>query len=384
MTLSARHIPKFIFLGVLAALAFLTPEETRGVVQDAISEAYIAVSTFVAATLALFYILEHAFKLDTARLLEKHRKWHIPIAALMGALPGCGGAIIVITQYVTGRIGFGAVVAVLCSTMGDAAFLLLAQEPQTALLVYAISMVCGVVTGTAVERIHGPDFLKYTSDQTSAEFDPLYRQPNSFGLFRWPWLALMAPGLGLGIGNALQIETDVWFGPFSEYAPTLWIGLAGAFLASAMWAFAPNSGPSLTNLTANVAGKHPAKYLADRVATDTNFVTVWVISAFLVFELAVLWFSLDLESYFSAAAPLLPLIATVVGFIPGCGPQIVVTTMYLSGLIPLSAQLANAISNDGDALFPAIALAPKAAILATLYTAVPALIVSYGWLLVVE
>ena len=30
-----------------------------------------------------------------------------------------------------------------------------------------------------------------------------------------------------------------------------------------------------------------------------------------------------------------------------------------------SAQLANAISNDGDALFPAIAIAPKAAILAT-------------------
>ena len=58
--------------------------------------------------------------------------------------------------------------------------------------------------------------------------------------------------------------------------------------------------------------------------------------------------------------------------------------MYLSGIIPLSAQIGNAISNDGDALFPAIAIAPKVAVFATLYSAVPAVIVSYGWLFMFE
>ena len=58
--------------------------------------------------------------------------------------------------------------------------------------------------------------------------------------------------------------------------------------------------------------------------------------------------------------------------------------MYLSGIIPLSAQIGNAISNDGDALFPAIAIAPRVAIVATLYSAVPALLISYGWLFMVE
>jgi hypothetical protein len=42
--------------------------------------------------------------------------------------------------------------------------------------------------------------------------------------------------------------------------------------------------------------------------------------------------------------------------------------------------IGNAISNDGDALFPAIALAPKMAIIATLYSAIPALIISYTFL----
>ena len=71
--------------------------------------------------------------------------------------------------------------------------------------------------------------------------------------------------------------------------------------------------------------------------------------------------------------------AILIGFLPGCGPQILVTGLYLQGAVPFSAQLGNAISNDGDALFPAIALSPKAALLATVYSAVPAIIVGYGY-----
>ena len=53
--------------------------------------------------------------------------------------------------------------------------------------------------------------------------------------------------------------------------------------------------------------------------------------------------------------------------------------MYVGGHIPISAQIGNSISNDGDALFPAIAIAPKAAIIATLYSAIPAVIVAYAY-----
>lgn len=69
---------------------------------------------------------------------------------------------------------------------------------------------------------------------------------------------------------------------------------------------------------------------------------------------------------FAVWAPLIPAMAVLVGFIPGCGPQILITSLYLSGSVPRSAQLGNAIANDGDALFPALAVAPKAAMVATL------------------
>ena len=94
--------------------------------------------------------------------------------------------------------------------------------------------------------------------------------------------------------------------------------------------------------------------------------------------------SYDLKTFFDVWLPFIPMMAILFGFLPGCGPQIVVTTFYLNGFIPLSAEIGNAISNDGDALFPAIALAPKAAIIATLYSGIPAIIFAYGYMFLFE
>ncbi|MCP4282362.1 MAG: hypothetical protein GY776_20485 [Alteromonas sp.] len=105
----------------------------------------------------------------------------------------------------------------------------------------------------------------------------------------------------------------------------------------------------------------------------------WVVLAFLMFELSVVWFGLDIAGLLQSMGPGLVGLAIIIGFLPGCGPQILVTSLYLNGAVPFSAQLGNAISNDGDALFPAIALSPKAALIATVYSAIPAFIVGYGY-----
>ncbi len=122
----------------------------------------------------------------------------------------------------------------------------------------------------------------------------------------------------------------------------------------------------------------------ERAFLDTNFVTIWVVLAFLAFEIIIFYTAFDLKQLFSHYSILTPLIAVLVGFIPGCGPQILITSIYLMGIIPLSAQIGNAISNDGDALFPVLAIAPKVGLIATLYSAVPAIIISYGYLFIFE
>ena len=122
----------------------------------------------------------------------------------------------------------------------------------------------------------------------------------------------------------------------------------------------------------------------ERTILDTNFVTIWVVLAFLAFEIIIFYTAFDLKQLFVHFSVLTPLIAVLVGFIPGCGPQIIVTSIYLMGIIPLSAQIGNALSNDGDALFPVLAIAPKVGLIATLYSAVPALVISYGYLFIFE
>ena len=152
----------------------------------------------------------------------------------------------------------------------------------------------------------------------------------------------------LAVLVAFQVDADAFLAnPLFDRPATL-LGVIGGVLALSM-----RLAPRFGFLGDKAFSRNNT--IVRRTIADTNFVTTWVVAAFLLFELSVYFFGLDLKNLFTGMALYTPLMAVIVGFIPGCGPQVLVTTMYLSGIIPLSALLGNAISNDGDALFPAIA-----------------------------
>ena len=349
--------------------------ELGNIIFSSVADAYIQVSTFVAGTFLIFYSIEKFLKIDATAALRRDTIWQVPVAAALGALPGCGGAIIVVTQYVTGRLSFGSVVAVLTATMGDAAFLLIAQEPLTGLAIIVLGFVVGTLSGWIINAIHGGDFLR---GAVKAGDSPTYRnEDTSTPWIDRLWMMIMIPGIVLSVLVAFQVDVDALFASPLFDRPATFIGVIGGVLALTM-RLAPKFG-----VTGDKAFADSGNFVRRTIA-DTNFVTTWVIGAYLVFELSVYIFGLDLKNLFTGVVFYTPLIAILIGFLPGCGPQVLVTTMYLSGIIPLSAQIGNAISNDGDALFPAIAIAPRVAIVATLYSAVPAVLISYGWLFLVE
>ena len=356
---------KLLALGIL--LVLLSTEGKIGTaVATSLSDAYLQVSVFVAGTLGALFLLEQLGRDSMERFLKNNRKLHVGYAALLGVLPGCGGAIVVITQYVRGAIGYGGMVAVLTATMGDAAFLLLAREPLTAMLVFAVCLVAGLATGYLVEYIHGDKFMR-APKFCELEEDLIEENPLLTPLYKL-WMLLFVPGAVLGLAIAFQQDPAAAAREWLSIDVVTIYAVSAAVISVAMWAFNP-----LSDIRLYTSSCRP---FVRRVTDTTNFVTFWVILAYVSYELLALA-GVSVSSFFSSWAPTLPLIGLLVGFIPGCGPQIVVTTLYLAGSLPLSALMANAISNDGDALFPAIAVAPKAAMLATAYTAVPALIVGY-------
>lgn len=364
-------IGKLLLSVAFFALAAYPP--ARGIMFFALYEAYFQVSVFVAATLFGMLFFEQARRRDLHLMLAKHEKYHVLFAAGCGAIPGCGGAIFVVTQYIRGSMSFGGIVAALTATMGDAAFLLLAKAPLDALIVFSICLVAGIVCGYVVDWIHGRDFLRVKSD--SAMIDKEVQENPLLSPFYRIWLALFAPGAVIGVGYAAQVDVPEalsiggvhWVEPF---------GACAAALAIAMWTFNP-----LSDIRQCIS---EYRTVTRRVVDTTNFITVWVLCGFVAYGLLEGLFAFDLVALFGGWIWFVPLAAVCIGFIPGCGPQVVVTTLFLNGVIPLSAQLANAISNDGDALFPAVAIAPKASLIATIYTAVPALIVGYGWMIFLE
>ena len=367
-----RLLKKCFLALIILSLAF--QQGALGeVVRASMVDAYIQVSVFVGFTLFLFIGLDSFTKFDIDKFLENSKKFHVPLASFLGALPGCGGAIIVVTQYIQCRISFGSLVAVLTATMGDAAFLLLASEPSTGLLIFALGAIVGIITGYIVDFIHSTDYLQRES-KINIEFEKIEKTLVSrFNLF---WCLIFIPGFIIGLFVAFQIDVDKILNLPKELSFVTIVGSIGAFLSIFMWALNP--------LSDFQCSTDRSRNYVSRVVDTTNFVSTWVICGFLVFEVFMFFTSIDLKILFGAWLPFVPLIAILLGFLPGCGPQIIVTTFYLNGYIPLSAEMGNAIANDGDALFPAIALAPKAAIVATLYSGIPAIVVAYGYMYLFE
>lgn len=346
-----RLLVVLIYITLAVAPGELGPL-TRGLMVDA----YVQVASFVAATLLLFYGAERVFKFDIGQALKGAKGYQVPLASLLGATPGCGGAVVVVAAYSSGNVGFGAVVAALTATMGDAAFLLIATRPDAAMVVLPLSLAVGVLTGWIIDALKIGGYASPSAGQ--CELAPLIGRTRAKDYL---YLAIAIPGLVIGISQLAQMDLEAVYGDFM-----LWVGLAGILVGLLVW--------STSNLQAMTNGKDSP---VTRMAEETSFITVWVIGAYLAFDYTVAYAGLDLKAMFNSVGVLLPMVGIVIGFIPGCGPQVLVSTFYINGLIPFSALVGNAISNDGDALFPAIALNPKVAMMATLYSAFPAILLAY-------
>ena len=364
---------KKCLLGFLILSFTLQTNEYGTIVRNILIDAYLQVSVFVGFTLFIILGLDSLTSFNITNFLSKTKRIHVVIASLLGALPGCGGAIIIVTQYIQGKISFGALVAVLTSTMGDAAFLLLAKEPKMGLLVFLITGSVGIISGYIVDIFNKNDFL-IGRNNLKVNFEKVTK--TFVSKFNVIWLTIFVPGFIIGLLSTFQIDVNTLLNLNNSLDLVSLVGGIGAVISLFMWTLNP--------LSDFQCSTEKSRSFVSRTIDTANFVTTWVVCAFLLYESFIYFSSIDLKFVFEVWSGFVPFIAILFGFIPGCGPQILVTTFYLNGFIPFSAELGNAISNDGDALFPAIALAPKAAIFATLYSAIPAIIVAYGYMLLFE
>ena len=381
------------------------------------------VSGFVGATVLLFSFLQYRSGGRLTELLGENERAQPLVGALLGLTPGCGGAIIVMPLYVRGTVSFGTVVAALAATAGDSAFVVLALAPEAALYAYGLAFVAAVLFGYAI------DLQGLGVDRVDRAVDRIGR-PMTDGGFVTTDVADGGPSVPER--EAPGCRSHGGGGGLPGYLPqsgrmkrvthavhvVWWVVLSGALIAGVaylargaeepIWELAPTydglftvAGLAGTTLSFYLyfVGKH---YIGDgetgrardsfgslygtfqHAAMETSMVTVWVIAGYLLYEYGLVLTGVDVGGLAAAAGVFAPIAGALIGVIPGCAAHIVFAQLYaVEGVVPFSALVANAISQDGDALFPLVAIDPKAAIVATIYTTVPGVVtgvlVHYFW-----
>ena len=384
--------------------------QTLDIVLTAMRDAFLAVTVFVAAMVLLFSWLQYLTAGRFVEWIRSSRQWQPFIGALMGLTPGCGGAIIMMPMYARGYVTYGTVLSTLIATLGDSAFVLFGatiQDPsllEPVLAVHLISFVAGVLWG------YGADYLEITPsrplgrlsfqnanqttetndqeeivDETLDIISSFPREEPGTLSYRIVhsgyrvWWAVTSVGLVLGI------MLIFWFAEDPNYSPEIvwdistrdglltWVGVIGTTLSIILYLASKSFFADDTEATIGDKLNSLDETLT-HAASETAFVTFWVLSAYLVFEVAMSLGGIsesDLASNGDGAMAII--IAAAIGLIPGCGPQIIAITSYIEGIISFPALVANAISQDGDALFPLLVRHRTASLWATVHTLLPGL-----------
>lgn len=381
-------------------------------------DAFLAVTVFVAAMVLLFSWLQYITAGRFVDVIRSNTRWQPIIGALMGITPGCGGAIVMMPMYARGYVTYGTVIATLIATLGDAAFVLIGTAVTDSsfilpvIAVHLISLFVGIFWGYLVDILKitprnplGKFSLNFQDNlaiealvdrkkQDSREvFEDLGREEeNGWGYILLHqgytiWWVITALGLIFAImllfwsAQDANFALEIDYNPFTLHGFITWIGLIGTSLSIILYISQRNWISDDTE--ASIGDKlYSMRETLIHSASETAFVTFWVMSAYLIFEFAMLFSNMDQNDLTSYGDGLITvIIASLIGLIPGCGPQIIAVTAYTKDVISFPALVANAISQDGDALFPLLARHRVASLWATIHTTIPALIVGVGLML---
>lgn len=397
-------------------------------------DSFLQVTVFVGVALLLFGLINFKTQGRFVEAIQKYKSWQPVFGALLGITPGCGGAIFVMPLYIKGSVSFGTVVATLIATAGDSAFVVIASLPAHFVLISVISMVTAIISGYAVDaldignrlgltrhkkppqeelerlnleadhetqkqlcdaiegcsidhlrhigHVEGDEIdiaLHHTAKGIESPLKLLSRMVRKGAYVFWGFIGI---GLILGIMLLFQIDIETIGIPGLGH----FIGVAGTAL-SLFLVFGEHK-----KFVDDSHEESELKLMSLREtfihnAHETAFAGTWIFAAYVIYELSVLLIGggnyaqgeAVMQMAMTSVGLLAVVIGALVGLIPGCGMQILYVGLYLKGWFPLAAVIANAISQDGDALFPLIAMDRKSSVWASVITTIPAVLVGLAF-----
>ncbi|MGL4987686.1 MAG: putative manganese transporter [Cetobacterium sp.] len=368
-------------------------------------DSFFKVGVFVSLSLILIGLIDYKFNGIIIKILEKDQKNGVFFSTLLGLIPGCGGAIVIVPLFIRKKVSFGSLVAAFITTMGDAAFVLIVGDITAYFKILIITGVVGISFGLVIDKfkigqniILNKEFKNNNSDILLNEesghenhthiahekgdvIDKVLHQKTSLKYiyilthkiwYKIFWI-LVIISIPFSIEHISDGHSHVEHGGINLFE---FIGVLGTFLCIIYTISSRKviKGSDFDKTESKLASIGETFI---HTAEEVAFLVTWVFIAFLSYEIVLSFIGgeNELKLLLNSSGYLVVVGSVLIGLIPGCGPQILLATLYISGAIPFSALVANAICNDGDALFPLIALSKKSALMVTICNTIPALLI---------
>lgn len=275
--------------------------------------------------------------------LARNRWGQYIVAALLGAIPGCLGAFMVVGMYSHRVLTLGAVVTAMVATSGDEAFVMLAVIPRQAVMLTFGLLVVGILAGVLTDffagrRYEGCSGLQVHDDQQCRCF--------SHGQILHQ-LQAMSPIRGLLVTILVVFVITVASG---LVGPSQWNWIRITILSLSTFSlFIVATAPE--HFLKHHLWHHVARQHLPRIFS-------WTLGALLLMH--VLTEYLHLEGLIRENPWTVLLVACLMGLIPESGPHLIFVTLFVEGAIPMSILVASSIVQDGHGMLPMLAHSRKA------------------------
>lgn len=133
----------------------------------------IKVTLFVLVMMVAVDFINVKTKGKLESILQTGNKWkQYIVASMLGSAPGCLGSFAGVSLYIHGMISLGALTGLMLATSGDEAFVMLAMVPETAIILFIILFLLGIIVGYLTDYFIKKYKIRTCSDCEFKQYHP--------------------------------------------------------------------------------------------------------------------------------------------------------------------------------------------------------------------
>ncbi len=325
----------------------------------------LMITFFVFVMMVLVDVIDTTGKRWLSRMLKGGQWRQYTLASFLGSTPGCLGAFMNVSLYVHGLISFGAIVGGMIATSGDEAFVMIVQFPGTALVLFGLLFLAGIIFGWISDKLVPLFGIIPCEACSDLHCEDCASEQTGGG----PGVALLYIA---NVGKNLQTLSFTRF-----LLVALIISFASLVIAGVLgppgWGWKRVTFTGLSALVLYVAMAVSEHYLHDHIwghilKKHILRVFLWTLGALLILHFGLkLW---DLNQFIQSHMVWVLFIAAALGIVPESGPHLIFVMMYAQGLVPFSVLFTASFVQDGHGMLPLLSYSVKDAVLIKVFNLV--------------